>query len=53
MPDETPGITDSYQDIIERLDRIERHMRALLASFASGGLRGFRAAAREMANDGH
>jgi len=53
MPDETLGITESYQDIIERLDRIERHMRALLQSFASGGLRGFRAAAREMANDGH
>jgi len=70
MPDEPPGITDSYDvwpDQIwgylqamngrltehqAQLDRIERHMRALLASFASGGLRGFRAAAREMANDG-
>ena len=71
MPDEPPGITDSYDvwpDQIwgylqamngrltehqAQLDRIERHMRALLASFASNGLRGFRAAAREIANDGH
>jgi len=53
LPDETPGITESYQDIIDRLDRIVRHMLALLQSFATGGLRGFRAAAREMANGGH